>query len=110
MIYTNDEIADLIQQTIKLMIELESFVNTEEDHHCDYRTIYRTHKLLVDKVLETLGNLTNETVSIRNINPRDLVQALNELKVSGKTYSPPSGSLYKKIGDRNGANHREEGY
>ena len=49
MIYTNDEIADLIQQTIKLMIEIESFVNTEEDHHCDYRTIYRTHKLLVDK-------------------------------------------------------------
>ncbi len=98
------------------MIEIESFVNTTDDHDCDYRTVYRTHKLLVTKVLEKLQQLTNEKVSIEHVNARDFTEAINDIRevanqVSlSKQYIPTTGTLYKKIGDRNGANHREEGY
>jgi len=80
MIHTNDEIAELIHDTIKLMLQIDSLVKNEDDHDCAYRTIYKSHRLLVDKILEELQQLTNEKVSIEHVNPRDLMQALEELK------------------------------
>ena len=82
MIHTNDDIADLIQDTIQLMQKINTFVDTENDHDCDYRNIYRTHKLMVTSFLQKLNELTNEKVSIEHINPRDLMQTLEELKHS----------------------------
>jgi len=99
MIHTNDDIADLIQDTIQLMQKIDTFVNTESDHDCTYRTIFRTHRLMVTSFLEKLNDLTNEKVSIEHINPRDLMQALNQLKVQPMSRSkrPARNGLHKPI-------------
>lgn len=105
MIHTNDDIADLIQDTIQLMQEIDTFVNTESDHDCTYRTIFRTHRLMVTSFLEKLNDLTNEKVSIEHINPRDLMQTLEELKTqpASRSKKPARNGLHKPIpiGDMN---------
>ena len=105
MIHTNDDIADLIQDTIQLMQEIDTFVNTESDHDCIYRTIFRTHRLMVTSFLEKLNDLTNEKVSIEHINPRDLMQTLEELKTqpASRSKKPARKGLHKPIpiGDMN---------
>ena len=105
MIHTNDDIADLIQDTIQLMQEIDTFVNTESDHDCTYRTIFRTHRLMVTSFLEKLNDLTNEKVSIEHINPRDLMQTLEELKTqpASRSKKPARKGLHKPIpiGDMN---------
>ena len=102
MIHTNDEIGELIHDTIQLMQKIDAFVNTESDHDCAYRTIYRTHKLMANSFLEKLQQLTNEKVSIQHINPRDLIQALEELKIQPKKYTSASNRLHKTIGVKDG--------
>lgn len=105
MIHTNDDIADLIQDTIQLMQKIDTFVNTESDHDCTYRTIFRTHRLMVTSFLEKLNDLTNEKVSIEHINPRDLMQTLEELKTqpASRSKKPARKGLHKpiSIGDMN---------
>ena len=105
MIHTNDEIAELIHDTIKLMWKIDSLVKNEDDHDCAYRTIYKSHRLLVDKILEELQQLTNEKVSIKHINPRDLMQTLEELKTqpASRSKRPARKRLHKPIpiGDMN---------
>jgi hypothetical protein len=100
MIHTNDEIGELIHDTIKLMLQIDSLV--KNDHDCAYRTIYKSHRLLVDKILEELEQLTNEKVSIKHVNPRDLIQALEELKTQPKKYTSASNRLHKTIGVKDG--------
>ena len=99
MIHTNDDIADLIQDTIQLMQKIDMFVDTESDHDCDYRNIYRTHKLMVTSFLQKLNELTNEKVSIQHINPRDLMQTLEELKTqpASRSKRPARKRLHKPI-------------
>ena len=105
MIHTNDDIADLIQDTIQLMQKIDTVVNTESDHDCTYRTIFRTHRLMVTSFLEKLNDLTNEKVSIEHINPRDLMQTLEELKTqpASRSKKPARKGLHKPIpiGDMN---------
>ena len=105
MIHTNDDIADLIVDTIQLMQKIDTFVNTESDHDCTYRTIFRTHRLMVTSFLEKLNDLTNEKVSIEHINPRDLMQTLEELKTqpASRSKKPARKGLHKPIpiGDMN---------
>ena len=105
MIHTNDDIAHLIQDTIQLMQKIDTFVNTESDHDCTYRTIFRTHRLMVTSFLEKLNDLTNEKVSIEHINPRDLMQTLEELKTqpASRSKKPARKGLHKPIpiGDMN---------
>ena len=105
MIHTNDDISDLIQDTIQLMQKIDTFVNTESDHDCTYRTIFRTHRLMVTSFLEKLNDLTNEKVSIEHINPRDLMQTLEELKTqpASRSKKPARKGLHKPIpiGDMN---------
>ena len=105
MIHTNDDISDLIQDTIQLMQQIDTFVNTESDHDCTYRTIFRTHRLMVTSFLEKLNDLTNEKVSIEHINPRDLMQTLEELKTqpASRSKKPARKGLHKPIpiGDMN---------
>jgi hypothetical protein len=115
MVHTNDEIADLIVRTTHLMLEIDSFVNTENDHDCLYRTSYKTHRLLVTKVLEKLEQLMNEQLSV-NFNLRDFTEVLNDIKqvsnqvLSSKRYVPSTGTLYRQIGETDERDNREERY
>ena len=100
MIHTNDEIGELIHDTIKLMWKIDSLVKNEDDHDCAYRTIYKSHRLLVDKILEELEQLTNEKVSIEHVNARDLMEALQDKQP--KKYTSTRNKLHKTIGVKDG--------
>ena len=93
MIHTNDDIADLIQDTIQLMQEIDTFVNTESDHDCTYRTIFRTHRLMVTSFLEKLNDLTNEKAwGPPNDMPIDILNKVSILQVAEKgDYVPDTG-------------------
>ena len=116
MIHTNDEISDLIVRSTQLVLKIQDMIKNQDEHNCAYRVVYRTHDLLVTKILEELQQLTNEKVSIEHINARDFTEAINDIKEvanqvsSSKRYVPPTGTLYRQIGESDERNDREEGY
>ena len=98
------------------MTKIDDMVKDEHEHNCAYRVVYRTHGLLVTKILEKLQQLTNEKVSIEYVNARDFTEAINDIREvanqvsSSKRYTPTTGTLYRQIGETDERNDREERY
>ena len=66
MIHTNDEISDLIVRSTQLVLKIEDMIKNEDEHNCAYRVVYRTHDLLVTKILEELHYKNEKFLKTKN--------------------------------------------